>query len=56
MNVNMFETQSMSKTQKLESLGSTFVSPDEGMLACGVYAKGRLRNIPDIIDCVESHF
>lgn len=57
MNVNMFENPIYEQNaKKLESLGSTFVSPDEGMLACGVYAKGRLRNIPDIIHCVESHF
>lgn len=57
MNVNMFENPIYEQNaKKLESLGSTFISPDEGMLACGVYAKGRLRNIPDIIDCVESHF
>ncbi len=57
MNVNMFNNPIYQENvKKLEALGSTFISPDEGMLACGVYAKGRLRNIPDIIDSVEGFF
>jgi len=57
MNVNMFNNPVyQGNVKNLEAMGSTFISPDEGMLACGVYAKGRLRNIPDILDRVEIFF
>lgn len=57
MNVNMFENPVYQENvRKLEALGSTFIAPDEGILACGVVAKGKLRNIPDILDCVDCYF
>jgi phosphopantothenoylcysteine decarboxylase/phosphopantothenate--cysteine ligase len=55
MNVNMFENPAFQANMAtLKDRGSQFVEPEEGMLACGVYAKGRLAKVPAILDAVES--
>lgn len=55
MNVNMYENPAcQANMATLRARGSQFVEPEEGMLACGVYAKGRLAKVPAILDAVES--
>ena len=54
MNVNMYNNPILIENiKKLKKIGVTFIEPDEGALACGVKAKGRLRNVPYILDTVE---
>lgn len=54
MNVNMYNNPVlMENRRKLAEYGAFFIEPEEGMLACGVKAKGRLRKVPAIIDAVE---
>ncbi len=54
MNVNMYNNPVlMENRSKLAEYGASFIEPEEGMLACGVKAKGRLRKVPAIIDAVE---
>jgi len=57
MNVNMYNNPiNQRNINTLKGLGSTFIEPEEGMLACGVKAKGRLRNIPEIVEHVNAFF
>ena len=54
MNVNMYNNPVLIENRrKLAECGALFIEPEEGMLACGVKAKGRLRKVPAIIDAVE---
>lgn len=57
MNVNMYENPILTKNiDVLTKLGSIFIEPDEGMLACNVMGKGRLRNVPAILEAVNGFF
>lgn len=57
MNVNMYNNPALVKNIKvLSERGSTFIEPEEGMLACGVSAKGRLKNVSSIIEAVDAFF
>jgi phosphopantothenoylcysteine decarboxylase/phosphopantothenate--cysteine ligase len=57
MNANMYKNPALvSNIDILAERGSVFIEPEEGMLACGVLGKGRLRNIPTIIEIVDSFF
>jgi phosphopantothenoylcysteine decarboxylase/phosphopantothenate--cysteine ligase len=57
MNVNMYNNSiNLMNIQKLQQHGCRFIEPDEGLLACGVTAKGRLRNIPAILEAVDNFF
>lgn len=57
MNVNMYNNPTLTKNiNTLKELGSQFIEPDEGMLACGVVGKGRMRNIQSIIEYVDAFF
>lgn len=53
MNVNMYENVITHKNmEKLRSIGYRFVEPATGVLACGVYGKGKLADVEDIIECI----
>lgn len=57
MNVNMYNNPILNENiRRLKECGASFIEPDEGMLACGVNAKGRLRNVPSILEAVEMFF
>lgn len=57
MNVNMYNNKVLSENIKnLQKLGVSFIEPDEGMLACGDVGKGRMRNLPSIIEYVDAFF
>ncbi|MHB1154424.1 MAG: bifunctional phosphopantothenoylcysteine decarboxylase/phosphopantothenate--cysteine ligase CoaBC [Eubacteriales bacterium] len=57
MNVNMYNNPALVKNINiLSERGSTFIEPEEGMLACGVSAKGRLKNVSSIIEAVDAFF
>ena len=57
MNVNMYNNPALVNNMNiLSERGSSFIEPDEGMLACGVSGKGRLKNIPSIIETVDGFF
>lgn len=57
MNVNMYDNPALiNNISILTKRGSSFIESEEGMLACGVVAKGRLRNIDAIIEIVGIFF
>lgn len=57
MNTNMYhQPVNLENMQKLTALGYTFIEPDEGRLACGAFAKGRLRNVPEILETIAGFF
>lgn len=57
MNVNMYNNPAMIENmRKLSERGCSFIEPEEGMLTCGTVAKGRLRNVPAILEAVEGFF
>lgn len=57
MNVNMYNNQVLTENIKtLQKLGVSFIEPDEGMLACGDVGKGRMRNIPSVLEYVDAFF
>lgn len=57
MNVNMYQNPINNENIiKLQQHGCNFIEPDEGMLACGTTAKGRLKNVPAILETVEGFF
>jgi phosphopantothenoylcysteine decarboxylase/phosphopantothenate--cysteine ligase len=57
MNVNMYNNPALvNNINILSECGSIFIEPEEGMLACGVSAKGRLRNVPSILEAVDGFF
>lgn len=55
MNEGMWENPVMQRNvQALQELGRRFVDPAVGDLACGDRGRGRLADIPDIVDEIES--
>lgn len=57
MNVNMYHNPiNLENIAKLQRHGCSFIEPDEGMLACGTTGKGRLKNVPAILETVEGFF
>ncbi len=57
MNVNMYHNPvNLENIKKLQRHGCSFIEPDEGRLACGATAKGRLKNVPAILETVEGFF
>lgn len=57
MNVNMYNNPAcVANVNTLIRRGCGLVEPEEGLLACGVMAKGRLARVPAILDAVEIFF
>ena len=57
MNVNMYNNPAcQANIAALLARGCQLVEPEEGLLACGVMAKGRLARIPAILEAVEAFF
>lgn len=57
MNSNMYNNPALiNNINILTDRGCKFIEPDEGMLACGVLGKGRLKNIPFILEAVDGFF
>jgi phosphopantothenoylcysteine decarboxylase/phosphopantothenate--cysteine ligase len=57
MNANMYHNPiNLQNIEKLQQHGCNFIEPDEGMLACGTTGKGRLKNVPAILEAVEGYF
>lgn len=57
MNVNMYHNPiNLANIQKLRQHGCKFIEPEEGKLACGSAGKGRLKNIPAILEAVQGFF
>ncbi len=57
MNVNMWENPVLQNNiLTLKKTGCFFIEPETGDLACGVQAKGRLANLDNIIDGIETIF
>lgn len=57
MNTNMYNNNALSENiDILKKRGASFIEPDEGMLACGDVGKGRMRNIPAILEYVDAFF
>jgi len=53
MNVNMYENPAyMENENKLRRRGGCFVPPEEGALACGISAKGRLAAVETIFEAI----
>lgn len=54
MNVNMYRNQAVQENlERLGKRGFVIVEPSEGSLACGWEGKGRLPEIPDIVNEIE---
>jgi phosphopantothenoylcysteine decarboxylase / phosphopantothenate---cysteine ligase len=54
MNENMFLHPAVQENiQTLKKRGVVFIEPEEGFLACGKVGKGRLADIPVILDVIE---
>lgn len=57
MNVNMYNNPAcQANVATLLSRDCKLVEPEEGLLACGVMAKGRLARVPAILEAVEAFF
>jgi phosphopantothenoylcysteine decarboxylase / phosphopantothenate---cysteine ligase len=57
MNVNMYSNPAcQANVDTLLHRGCQLVEPEEGLLACGTMAKGRLARIPTILEAVEAFF
>lgn len=57
MNTEMYNNPLVQKNiKKLESLGSEFIQPGVGLLACGDYGAGKMAEPADIVDYVISSF
>lgn len=57
MNVHMFENRIVAENiEKLRSYGYHFIEPNEGYLACGYVAKGRMEEPEQIIEVIEQYF
>jgi phosphopantothenoylcysteine decarboxylase / phosphopantothenate---cysteine ligase len=57
MNVNMFNHPAVKKNMEtLASYGWRFIEPNEGLLACGWFGKGRLAEPEELIDSVHAYF
>lgn len=55
MNVHMYEQPAVQRNIKqLISEGYHFLDAESGFLACGYNAKGRMANVPDIVDYIET--
>lgn len=55
MNVHMWENKICQENiQKLRSRGYHFIDPDAGELACGYEGKGRLAEIPEIVEEIRA--
>ena len=51
MNVNMWEHPAVQENLgQLRSRGVTIIEPEEGYLAEGIHAKGRLANLESIVE------
>ena len=54
MNVKMYENPILAENiKKLKKYGYKFIEADEGLLACNVNAKGRLKNEQEIIEIIS---
>ena len=54
MNVRMYENPILAENiKKLKKYGYKFIEADEGLLACNVNAKGRLKNEQEIINIIS---
>ena len=57
MNVNMYTNPAcQANVEILRQRGCGIVEPEEGLLACGVMAKGRLARVPAILEAVDAFF
>lgn len=57
MNVKMWESPFVQhNVAKLKSYGYHFVGPAEGDLACGAVGRGRLAEVPEIVEKIEDIF
>lgn len=57
MNVHMYEHPVVQENMdKLRSLGHRFIDPNEGFLACGYVAKGRMEEPEHIVEVVREYF
>ncbi len=57
MNVHMYEHPVVQKNmESLRALGYQFVEPNEGFLACGYVAKGRMEEPENIVAVVSEYF
>lgn len=57
MNVHMFENKIVSENmEKLRGYGFHFIEPNEGYLACGYVAKGRMEEPERIIEIINQYF
>jgi phosphopantothenoylcysteine decarboxylase/phosphopantothenate--cysteine ligase len=55
MNVHMYNQPAVQRNIKqLISEGYQFLDAESGFLACGYNAKGRMANVPDIVDYIET--
>lgn len=55
MNVHMYNQPAVQRNIKqLISGGYQFLDAESGFLACGYNAKGRMANVPDIVDYIET--
>lgn len=51
MNTNMYENQIVQNNiSKLKKVGYIFIEPEEGLLACNEYGRGKLADVEDIIE------
>ncbi len=57
MNTGMYNNPAVQKNiETLKAAGTIIIEPDSGFLACGKSGVGRLSDINNIYDCVESYF
>lgn len=57
MNVHMFENKIVTENmEKLREYGCNFIEPNEGYLACGYVAKGRMEEPERIVEIVNQYF
>jgi phosphopantothenoylcysteine decarboxylase / phosphopantothenate---cysteine ligase len=57
MNVHMYENKIVEENMnKLKSIGCRFIEPNEGFLACGYVAKGRMEEPKVIVDVLNTFF
>lgn len=57
MNVDMWEKKATQRNVvQLKEDGAYVMEPEEGLMACGAVGKGRLPEVPNIIEYIESLF
>lgn len=57
MNVEMWENKTIQENlNKLKKLNFSIIEPEEGYLACGINAKGRMADLENILKFVEEYF